>query len=140
MLTEAKAYPFAVAGLLSFAASPSPWPILRFGKRCSMLLGAANCLMCLEGQDVEYFSRLNRSLDDEKLSRLDAYYCDLLSKRFTSIDEELHDMVKSEIKARRDSRVQKLRRGLWLSSRRGRIIEAIKRFLVRRGAWSSAIN
>ena len=96
--------------------------------------------MCLEEQDLEYFFQLNRNLDDERLFNLDAYYRDLQTKEFTSVDEELHGMVKSEIKIRRDSRVQRLNRELWLSSRRGKIIEAIKRYLVRRGAWSSAVN
>jgi hypothetical protein len=43
-----------------------------------------------------------------------------------------------EIHQRREFRRQQLERSFWLASRRGRFIEAIKRWLISRGLWSSA--
>jgi len=40
--------------------------------------------------------------------------------------------------AGRQERIRRFKRSLWLSSRRGRFVEAIKRWLVQGGLWSSS--
>jgi hypothetical protein len=91
--------------------------------------------MCLLPESHEHFCQLARNLDDEKLLELDAHY---RQNTTTSADWELHGIVMSEIHQRREFRRQQLERSLWLASRRGRFIEAIKRWLISRGLWSSA--
>jgi hypothetical protein len=54
------------------------------------------------------------------------------------VEWELHGIVMNEIHQRRKFRRQKLERSLWLASRRGRLTEAIKRWLIRHRLWSSA--
>ena len=83
----------------------------------------------------EHFCQLARNVDDEKLVELDAYY---RQNSRTSVDWELHGIVMNEIHQRRQFRRQKLERSLWLASRRGRLTEAIKRWLISRRLWSSA--
>ena len=85
----------------------------------------------------EHFCQLARNVDDEKLVELDAYY---RQNSRTSVDWELHGIVMNEIHQRRQLRRQKLERSLWLASRRGRLIEAIKRWLISRRLWSSATS
>jgi hypothetical protein len=85
----------------------------------------------------EHFCQLARNVDDEKLVELDAYY---RQNSRTSVDWELHGIVMNEIHQRRQFRRQKLERSLWLASRRGRLIEAIKRWLISRRLWSSATS
>ena len=91
--------------------------------------------MCLLPESHEHFCQLARNLDDEKLLELDAHY---RQNTTTSADWELHGIVMSEIHQRREFRRQQLERALWLASRRGRFMEAIKRWLISRGLWSSA--
>ena len=91
--------------------------------------------MCLMPESHERFCQLARNLDDEKLVELDAYY---RQNSRTSVDWELHGIVMGEIHQRRQFRRQQLERSLWLASRRGRLIEAIKRWLISRRLWSSA--
>ena len=91
--------------------------------------------MCLLPESHEHFCQLARNLDDEKLLELDAHY---RQNTTTSADWELHGIVMSEIHQRREFRRLQLERSLWLASRRGRFIEAIKRWLISRGLWSSA--
>ena len=81
------------------------------------------------------FCQLARNLDDEKLLELDAHY---RQNSRTSIDWELHGIVMDEIQQRREFRQRQLERSLWLSSRRGRFVEAMKHWLIRQGLWSSA--
>ena len=96
--------------------------------------------MCLEDQDFEYFFQLTRNLDDEKLTNLDRYYRDQRTQEFTSVDDEIHGMVQSEIKRRRKLKVQSLMHKLLLSSQRERIIGFTKRQLIRCGLRNSATN
>jgi len=49
----------------------------------------------------------------------------------------LHNIVLWEIARRHDQRLRQLKRSLWLSSRHGRCVEAVKRWLVRNRLWSS---
>ena len=78
----------------------------------------------------EQYCQLARNLDDEKLLELDAHY---RQNSETSVDWELHGIVMGEIHQRREFRRRQLERSLWLASRRGRFIEAIKRWLISRG-------
>jgi hypothetical protein len=91
--------------------------------------------MCLTPESHDQYCQLARNLDDEKLLELDAHY---RQNSGTSVDWELHGIVMGEIHQRREFRRQQLERSLWLASRRGRFIEAIKRWLISRGLWSSA--
>jgi hypothetical protein len=77
-------------------------------------------------------------MDDERLYKLDYYYRIELGAHCDTVDLELHYIVSREIETRRQDRVRRLKRAMWLSSRRGRFVEAIKRWLVHRGLWSSA--
>ena len=83
----------------------------------------------------EEYCRLARNLDEEQLLELDSQYRE---KCGTSVDWQLHGIVMGEIHQRREFRRQQLERSLWLASRRGRFMEAIKRWLISRGLWSSA--
>ena len=93
--------------------------------------------MCLLPEAREEYCRRARNLDDAKLLELDAYY---RQNSPTSVHWQLHGIVMMEIHRRRDFRRRQLERALWLSSRRGRFIEAIKRWLISRGLWSSAVR
>lgn len=94
--------------------------------------------MCLSNETHEEFSRLARAMDDERLHSLDHHYRVELGPRCNTVDLELHSIVLFELEARRQQRIRRFNRSLWLSSRRGRLVEAIKQWLVRRGLWSSA--
>ena len=92
--------------------------------------------MCLMPESHEQYCQLARNLDDEKLLELDAHY---RQNTRTSVDWELHGIVMDEIRQRREFRRRQLERSLWLTSRCGRFVEAIKRWLIRQGLWSSAV-
>jgi hypothetical protein len=81
------------------------------------------------------YSRLARNLEDEKLLALDAHYHQSTTNTW---DMQLHSIVQLEISSRRKFRQKQLEHCLWLSIRRGRLLESIKRWLIRRGIWSSA--
>jgi hypothetical protein len=92
--------------------------------------------MCLSPEDYETYSQLARNLEDEKLLALDAHYHQNTTNKW---DMQLHSIVQLEISSRREFRQKQLEHCLWLSTRRGRFQEAIKRWLIRRGIWSSAM-
>ena len=92
--------------------------------------------MCLTPESHARFSQLARNLDDEKLLELDASY---RKESRTSVDWQLHGIVMNEIHQRRKFRRNRLERSLWLSSRRGRFMEAVKHWLTTRGLCSSAL-
>jgi hypothetical protein len=92
--------------------------------------------MCLTPESHARFSQLARNLDDEKFLELDASY---RKESRTSVEWELHGIVMNEIHQRRKFRRNRLERSLWLSTRRGRFIEAVKGWLIDRGLWSSAV-
>ena len=91
--------------------------------------------MCLPPEDHAYYQELARGMDDEQLQKLDRRY---QAERGTTVDMQLHSIVLWEMARRREHRLQQLKRSLWLSSRRGRCVEAVKRWLVRHRLWSSA--
>lgn len=92
--------------------------------------------MCLTPESHEQYCQLAQNLDDEKLLELDAHY---RQKCGNSVEWELHGIVMDEIHQRREFRRRQLERSLWLASRCGRCIEAIKRWLISCGLWSSAV-
>ena len=94
--------------------------------------------MCLSDESRNEYRRLARAMDDERLQKLDHYYRIGLGAHCDTVDLELRYIVSREIETRRQERVRRLKRAMWLSSRRGRFVEAIKRWLVHRGLWSSA--
>jgi hypothetical protein len=114
--------------------------ILRFPIECSILSCVASFPMCLEEQDFEYFFQLTRNLDDEKLSNLDRYYRNQRTQELTSVDDELHGIVQSEIKRRRKLKVQSLMSKLMLSSHRKSLVDFAKGQLIRCRVRSSAAN
>ena len=77
-------------------------------------------------------------MDDEQLQKLDRHYRQELGRFGNTLEMQLHSIVRHEIAVRRERRVAQLKRSLWVSSRRGRCVEAVKRWLVRHRLWSSA--
>jgi hypothetical protein len=120
--------------------APHNGTILRFPIECSILSCVASFPMCLEDQDFEYFFQLTRNLNDEKLTNLDRYYRDQRTQEFTSVDDEIHGIVQSEIKRRRKLKVQSLMHKLMLSGHRKSLVDFAKRQLIRCGVRSSAGN
>jgi hypothetical protein len=94
--------------------------------------------MCLSEEGHEDYTRLARGMDDERLQQLDRYYRVELGLAADTAEMELHSIVIRELEIRRQERIRRFKRSLWLSSRRGRFVEAIKRWLVQRGLWSSS--
>lgn len=94
--------------------------------------------MCLSSEAHAHYLRLAREMDDERLENLDRHYSCDLGRLGTTVDMQLHSIVRYEMAVRRERRIARLRRSLWLSSRRGRCVEAGKRWLVRHRLWSSA--
>jgi hypothetical protein len=94
--------------------------------------------MCLSHQARAAYRRRARAMDDARLHELDHHYRVVLGARRSTVDLELHRIVISELESRREERIRRLQRSLWLSTRRGRLVEAIKRWLVRHGIWSSS--
>jgi len=74
-------------------------------------------------------------MDDERLQSLDLRY---QSEARNTVDFELHNIVQCEIARRHKQRLMELKQSRWLSSRHGRCVEAVKRWLVRNRLWSSA--
>lgn len=94
--------------------------------------------MCLPPEAHAEYLRLAKAMDDAQLHKLDRHYSQELGRFGNTVDMQLHSIVRHEIAVRRERRVAQLKRSLWLSSRRGRCVEAVKRWLVRHRLWSSA--
>ena len=96
--------------------------------------------MCLTPEGRESYCLKARDMDDSKLHELNLYY---RQKVGTTVDWELHNIVRNEIDYRHKSKMNQeidnrqiskvvhLERSLWLSSKRGRLVETIKSWLVR---------
>ena len=84
--------------------------------------------MCLTPEGRLFYGLKARDMGDSKLHELNIYY---RKKSSTTVDLELHNIVRNEIDYRRKSKVVQLERSLWLSSKRGRLVETIKSWLVR---------
>ena len=94
--------------------------------------------MCLPPEAHAEYLRLAKAMDDAQLHKLDRHYSQELGRFGNTVDMQLHSIVRHEIAVRRERRVAQLKRSLWLASRRGRAVEAVKRWLVRHRLWSSA--
>jgi|GEM_PF-4107205 len=105
--------------------------------------------MCLTPEGRESYCLKARDMDDSKLHELNLYY---RQKVGTTVDWELHNIVRNEIDYRHKSKMNQeidnrhfskvvhLERSLWLSSKRGRLVETIKSWLVRLHIKSRSIR
>ena len=84
--------------------------------------------MCLTPEGRLSYCLKARDMDDSKLHELILYY---RQRSGTTVDWELHNIVRNEIDYRRKSKVVHLEHSLRISSKRGRLLETIKRLLVR---------
>jgi hypothetical protein len=82
--------------------------------------------MCLSPEGRRDFIDYLYGLEDEELSALAKEYRDLADIICNTVDNELRHMVMHEYEQRRQSKILKLNRAMWLSSRRGRLIEKVK--------------
>jgi hypothetical protein len=94
--------------------------------------------MCLPPEAHAEYRRLARQMDDDQLHKLDRHYSQELGRFGNTVEMQLHHIVRCEISRRREQRLAQLQRSLLLSSRRGRCMETVKRWLVRHRLWSSA--
>lgn len=85
---------------------------------------------CLSSEAHAHYLKLAREMDDERLENLDRHYSFDLGRPGTTVDMQLHSIVRYEMAVRRERRLAQLRRSLWLSSHRGRCLEAAKRWLI----------
>ena len=83
--------------------------------------------MCLSPESYGNFLDHLRGLEDEKLSALAKEYRDEAGIIYNTVDDELRHMVMHEYERRRQRKIQGLNRAMWLSSRRGRLIEKVKK-------------
>lgn len=82
--------------------------------------------MCLSLESYGNFLDHFRGLEDEKLSALAKEYRDEADIIYNTVDDELRHMVMHEYERRRQRKIQRLNRAMWLSSQRGRLIEKAK--------------
>ena len=83
--------------------------------------------MCLSPEGRRDFVDYLYGLDDEELSALAKEYRELADIICNTVHNELRHMVMHEYEQRRQSKIIKLNRAMWLSSRRGRLIEKVKK-------------
>jgi hypothetical protein len=83
--------------------------------------------MCLSLESCEKFIDYLYGLEDEELSTLAKEYRDEAGIIYNTIDDELRHMVMHEYEQRRQRKIRRLNRVMWLSSRRGRLIEKVKK-------------
>ncbi len=88
--------------------------------------------MCIRREGVLQLENHFKTLDDQELRQLAWVY---MRRQRTTADQHIRDIIGGEILHRRNEKVSKLNRDLWLSTRRGKVVEAIKRRLVRWGVW-----
>jgi len=82
--------------------------------------------MCLSPEGRRDFIDYLYGLEDEELSALSKEYRELADIICNTVDNELRHMVMQEYEQRRQSKILKLNRAMWLSSRKGRLIEKTK--------------
>ena len=83
--------------------------------------------MCLSPKGRRDFIDYLYGLEDEELSALSKEYRELADIICNTVDNELRHMVKHEHEQRRQRKIRKLNRAMRLSSRRGRLIEKVKK-------------
>jgi len=86
--------------------------------------------MCLSTESRQDFVDYLYGLEEEELSALAKEYRELAAIICNTVDNELRHMVMHEYEQRRQSKILKLNRAMWLSSRRGRLIEKVKKFAI----------
>ena len=82
--------------------------------------------MCLSPEGRRDFIDYLYGLEDEELSALSKEYRELADIICNTVDNELRYMVMHEYEQRRQKKIRNLNRAMWLSSRRGRLIEKVK--------------
>ena len=84
--------------------------------------------MCLTNEGREQVSRWARQQSDEDLQE----YIDSQPRNgFSTLNAHINHIIHLEIEQRLTFRRRQLKRSLWLSTRHGRMVEAIKRWLIR---------
>ena len=83
--------------------------------------------MCLSLESYGNFLDYLRGLEDVKLSALAEEYRDEAGINYNTVDDELRHMVMHEYERWRQGEIQKLNLAMWLSSRRGQLIEKVKK-------------
>ena len=94
--------------------------------------------MCLSSEAHAHYLQLAREMDDERLEDLDRQYSSDHGRPGTTVDMQLRSIVRHELAVRRERRLAQLKRSLWLSTRRGRALESLKRWFIRHRLLSSA--
>jgi len=93
--------------------------------------------MCLTNEGREQVSRWARQQSDEDLQE----YIDSQPRNgFSTLNAHINHIIQLEIQERLLFRRRQLKRSLWLSTRHGRMVEAIKRWLIRHRLWSSTLR
>ena len=93
--------------------------------------------MCLTNEGREQVSRWARQQSDEDLQE----YIDSQPRNgFSTLNAHINHIIHLEIEQRLTFRRRQLKRSLWLSTRHGRMVEAIKRWLIRHRLWSSTLR
>ena len=93
--------------------------------------------MCLTRKGYEQVSRWARDREDEELQEANANY---QKNCRSTVDVQILHIIQLEIQERLLFRRRQLKRSLWLSTRHGRMVEAIKRWLIRHRLWSSTLR
>ena len=93
--------------------------------------------MSLHPKGIKNLINHLKKLDDKELRQLAWIYG---RRQRTTVDMEIEMFIQLEIGRRRNEKEAKLDRSFWISTRRGKVVEAIKRRLVRWGVWSSAYS
>jgi hypothetical protein len=83
--------------------------------------------MCLSLESCEKFIDYLYGLEDEELSTLAKEYRDEAGIIYDTVHDELRHMVMNEYEQRRQRKIRRLNRAMWLSSRRGRLTEKIRK-------------
>ena len=83
--------------------------------------------MCLSPESRGDFIDYLYGLEEEELSALAKEYREQASIICNTVHEELRHMVMREYEQRRQRKIRKLNSAMWLSSRRGRLIEKVKK-------------
>ena len=83
--------------------------------------------MCLSLESYEEFIDYLYGLEDDELSALAKEYRAEAGTIHDTVHVELRHMVMHEYEQRRQRTIRRLNRAMWLSSRRGRGIEKVKK-------------
>ena len=82
--------------------------------------------MCLSPESRRDFIDYLYGLEEDELSALAEEFRELAGIICDTVHNELRYMVMHEYEQRRQRKIRKLNRAMWLSSRRGRLTEKVK--------------